>query len=67
VKCSHGCTTGQLDEEAIFYLQSRGLSKETARAMMLYAFAGEVLDQVKHPVLNEYLDAIISDRLHKNF
>jgi Fe-S cluster assembly protein SufD len=67
VKCSHGCTTGQLDEEAIFYLRSRGLHKDTARAMMLYAFAGEVLDQVKHPVLNEYLDAIVSDRLHKNF
>ena len=39
VKCSHGCTTGQLDEEAMFYLQTRGINKETARAMMLYAFA----------------------------
>jgi Fe-S cluster assembly protein SufD len=67
VKCSHGCTTGQLDEEAVFYLQTRGLSKETARAMMLYAFAGEVLDQVKHPVIKEYIDTIISERLHKNF
>lgn len=67
VKCSHGCTTGQLDEEALFYLRSRGLHKDTARAMMLYAFAGEVLDYVKHPVLKEYLDTLISDRLHKNF
>lgn len=67
VKCSHGCTTGQLDEEAIFYLQSRGISKDSARAMMLYAFAGEVLDHVAHPVLKEYLDHVISDRLHKNF
>jgi Fe-S cluster assembly protein SufD len=67
VKCSHGCTTGQLDEEAVFYLRSRGLHKDTARAMMLYAFAGEVLDHVKHPVLNEYLDMLVSDRLHKNF
>lgn len=67
VKCSHGCTTGQLDEEALFYLRSRGLHKDTARAMMLYAFAGEVLNYVKHPVLKEYIDALISDRLHKNF
>jgi Fe-S cluster assembly protein SufD len=67
VKCSHGCTSGQLDEEALFYLQSRGLKKETARAMMLYAFAGELLQQVKHPVLREYLDQIVSERLHKNF
>lgn len=67
VKCSHGCTTGQLDEEALFYLQARGISKETAQAMMLYAFAGEVLDNVKHPVIKEYLDNVISERLHKNF
>jgi Fe-S cluster assembly protein SufD len=67
VKCSHGCTTGQLDEEAVFYLQTRGIEKETARAMMLYAFAGEVLDNVKHPVIKEYIDDIVSMRLHKNF
>lgn len=67
VKCSHGCTTGQLDEEALFYLQARGISKETARAMMLYAFAGEILDAVRHPVIKDHLDQIISERLHKNF
>jgi Fe-S cluster assembly protein SufD len=67
VKCSHGCTSGQLDEEAVFYLQTRGISRETAKAMMLYAFAGEVLDHVKHPRIKEYLDAIVSERLHKNF
>jgi Fe-S cluster assembly protein SufD len=67
VKCSHGCTTGQLDEEALFYLQSRGIDKESARAMMLYAFAGDVIEHVPHPVLRKYLDTMISDRLHKNF
>lgn len=67
VKCSHGCTSGQLDEEALFYLQTRGISKETAQAMMLYAFAGEVLDSVKDPVIKKYLDQVISERLHKNF
>lgn len=67
VKCSHGCTTGQLDEEAVFYLQARGISKETARAMMLYAFAGEVFDKIKHPAIKAYVDDLISERLHKNF
>ncbi|MBL7858386.1 MAG: Fe-S cluster assembly protein SufD [Cyclobacteriaceae bacterium] len=67
VKCSHGCTSGQLDEEALFYLRSRGIGKETAQAMMLYAFAAELLDNVKHPVIKRYLDNVISERLHKNF
>jgi len=67
VKCSHGCTTGQLDDEAMFYLQTRGINKETARAMMLYAFAGEILDHVNHPELKDYLDQLVSERLHKNF
>lgn len=67
VKCSHGCTTGQLDEEALFYIRTRGIPKETARAMMLYAFALEVLNNVKHPELKAYLDDLVSERLHKNF
>lgn len=67
VKCSHGCTTGQLDEEALFYLQSRGIPKSTAKAMLLYAFAGEVLEAVKDEKLRNYLDHIVSERLHKNF
>ena len=67
VKCSHGCTTGQLDDEAMFYLQTRGINKETARAMMLYAFAGEILDNINHPELKDYLDQLVSERLHKNF
>lgn len=67
VKCSHGCTTGQLDEEALFYLRARGISKEHAQAMILYAFAGEVLGNVKHPVVKAYLDKIVSERLHQNF
>lgn len=67
VKCSHGCTTGQLDEEAMFYLQTRGINKETARAMMLYAFAIEILNNVNHPELKAYFDQLVSERLHKNF
>ena len=51
----------------MFYLQTRGISKESARAMMLYAFAGEILDHVAHPELKDYLDQLVSERLHKNF
>jgi len=67
VKCSHGCTTGQLDEEALFYLQSRGIQKETARAMMLYAFAAELLQNIKQPAIADYLDKLIRGRFNKEF
>lgn len=67
VKCSHGCTTGQLDEEALFYLRARGISKDAARAMMLYAFAGEITDKIVHDGIRSYIDAAISERLQKNF
>lgn len=67
VKCSHGCTTGQLDEEALFYLQSRGIDKNTSRAMMLYAFASEVLETIPNENLKKFIDGLISERLHKNF
>jgi Fe-S cluster assembly protein SufD len=67
VKCSHGCTTGQLDEEAMFYLQSRGIPKDTARAMLLYAFASEVLQIVPNTLLRNYMDELVSERLHKDF
>lgn len=67
VKCSHGCTSGQLDEEALFYLRSRGIDHTSAKAMLLYAFAAEVLEPVKNESLKNYLDALISERLHQNF
>lgn len=67
VKCSHGCTTGQLDGEALFYLQSRGIPKDTARAMLLYAFAGEVIDAIKDEHVKNYVDSIVSERLHKSY
>lgn len=66
VKCSHGCTSGQLDEEALFYLKTRGIPHDTAKAMLLYAFALDVLAPVKNEKLKSYLDGLISNRLHKN-
>jgi Fe-S cluster assembly protein SufD len=65
VKCSHGCTSGQLDEEALFYLRSRGISLKEAKAMLLYAFAIETLQPIKNEVLKTYLDSLISKRLNK--
>ncbi len=56
VKCSHGTTTGQLDNEQMFYLRSRGLSKESARSMLLYAFALEVVENIKIEPLKKYID-----------
>lgn len=67
VKCSHGCTTGQLDEEALFYLRSRGISETNAKAMLLYAFAVEVLEPIQNETMKAYLDRLIADRLNKNF
>ena len=67
VKCSHGCTVGQLDEEAQFYLQARGIDKITARGLLLYAFAGEVLDKIEVDSLHTYIVAQIQERLGSKF
>ncbi|MFO7259118.1 MAG: Fe-S cluster assembly protein SufD [Bacteroidota bacterium] len=66
VKCSHGCTTGQIDEDALFYLMARGIPRSTARAMLLYAFAGETIDAVSLPPVQQYLAQRVSQRLQRN-
>jgi Fe-S cluster assembly protein SufD len=63
VKCSHGCTTGQLDDEALFYLRSRGISKENARALLLYAFAGEVLEKIENEIFRAHCIQLVQERL----
>ncbi len=55
VKCSHGSTTGQLDEEALFYLRSRGLSPESANKLLVGAFVGEVIENVKQDVVKHHI------------
>jgi Fe-S cluster assembly protein SufD len=67
VKCSHGCTVGQLDEEALFYLQARGIDKLQAKGLLLYAFAGEVLEKIKVESFREYCDSLIQERLGSKF
>lgn len=64
VKCSHGATTGQLDQEALFYMRSRGISEKTARTMLMQAFMGEVIDTVKMDGLRERLHLLVEKRLH---
>ncbi|MGN6604587.1 MAG: Fe-S cluster assembly protein SufD [Ginsengibacter sp.] len=63
VKCSHGCTVGRLDEEALFYLRARGISKEHAQAMLLQAFASNIVEQIKIEPLREYAETLITARL----
>lgn len=63
VKCTHGATVGQLDQEALFYLRSRGISREEARNFLIHAFASEVLSTVKVPALKEYVEAAITEKL----
>jgi len=66
VRCSHGCTIGQLDEDALFYLQSRGIPKKEARALLMYAFANTVLDSVRIPELKERITKQIAKKLGVN-
>lgn len=63
VKCSHGCTVGQLDEEALFYLRARGISAELAQAMLLQAFAADILAQVKIEKLRKHIESLIHQKL----
>ncbi|WP_420603382.1 Fe-S cluster assembly protein SufD [Flagellimonas sp.] len=63
VKCSHGCTIGQLDEDALFYLQSRGIPKKEAVALLMYAFANNVLESVRIPELKTRINKIIANKL----
>ena len=63
VKCSHGSTTGQLNEEALFYLRSRGLSVDSARNLLLYAFANDVLDTIRIESLKNYLEELVNKKL----
>jgi Fe-S cluster assembly protein SufD len=66
VKCAHGATTGQLDPAALFYLQSRGLDADQARATLVNAFAAEILERVPLPRLRDHVEQGLSDRLARD-
>lgn len=66
VKCTHGATVGQLDEEAIFYLQSRGIAKQRAKNLMIYAFAEGIIQQMKVESVREFVDRLILQRFKES-
>ena len=65
VRCTHGSTTGHLDEDAIFYLRSRGIGDEAARSLLTYSFAGEVLKEIRLDAVREDLEHFLFTRLPK--
>lgn len=66
VKCSHGCTVGQLDESAMFYMQSRGIPKKEAKALLMYAFSNEVIESIRIPELKDRITMLIASKLGVN-
>jgi Fe-S cluster assembly protein SufD len=66
VKCTHGTTIGQLDQEAIFYLRSRGIDLEAARGLLTYAFASEMIGRIKVEPVRAQLEHLLLARLQKD-
>ncbi|MGK7392788.1 MAG: Fe-S cluster assembly protein SufD [Candidatus Cyclobacteriaceae bacterium M2_1C_046] len=63
VKCTHGCTSGQLDEDAVFYLQARGIHKKKAEAMLLQAFAFDVIGKISLEEVRTYMEEYVNNKL----
>ena len=63
VKCTHGATLGPIDERALFYIESRGLPRAAARAMLTYGFGAEILGRMTAPGLRAHLDGLVRARL----
>ncbi|MDP3462977.1 MAG: Fe-S cluster assembly protein SufD [Bacteroidales bacterium] len=63
VKCSHGATIGQLDQEAMFYMRSRGISQANARLLLMYAFASDIISQISIDPLRSRIDDMVKKRL----
>lgn len=66
VRCTHGATIGQLDEEAMFYLRSRGIGREQARSLLTYAFAQDILDRIKVPATRDRMEKVLFDKFHEH-
>ncbi len=66
VKCTHGATVGQLNDESIFYLRARGIGAETARRILIHAFAGEIIERIRCAGAREELDSLMWQRLEAN-
>lgn len=67
VKCSHGSTTGQIDEEALFYLQSRGISKDSAMCLLVQAFVADVTKSISNQTVKTYIEEYVSGRFMNGY
>jgi Fe-S cluster assembly protein SufD len=65
VKCAHGSTVGQIDEQQLFFLRARGLDEVAARSLLTYAFAVDVLQRIKDEPIRQALSNVIEKRLPK--
>lgn len=65
VKCSHGATIGQLDDDSMFYLKSRGIGEETAKTILIHAFASDVVQTIKIKAVKDYIEEILTQRFNK--
>ncbi|MCH2583635.1 MAG: SufD family Fe-S cluster assembly protein, partial [Planctomycetes bacterium] len=66
VRCTHGATVGQLNEDGLFYLRSRGIDKEAARVLLVYAFASDLVSGIEHPGLKAGVEALLFEKLPGN-
>jgi Fe-S cluster assembly protein SufD len=66
VRCTHGATIGQIDAESMFYLRSRGIGKDDARNLLIYAFAQDIADRIKVPALREELERSLFGKFHEH-
>ena len=63
MKCSHGCTVGRLDEEGLFYLRSRGIDEDIARALLVQAYASDIVEHIRSENIKSFVTAILRERL----
>ena len=66
VKCSHGATIGQLDNDAMFYLKTRGIGVDRAKAILIHAFASDVVRYIKVNAVREYIESILKKKFHED-
>lgn len=66
VKCSHGTTTGQLNDDALFYMQARGISKASAKSLLMLAFAQDVIDKMEIEPIKVYLQGLIEEKIYNS-
>jgi Fe-S cluster assembly protein SufD len=66
VRCTHGATIGQLDAESLFYLQSRGIGKQDAKNLLIFAFAQDIVDRIKVQSLRDSLEKVLFEKFHEH-